>query len=50
MTKCMESMSQVRRIKFQLQEKTNDELKKIQERKPYLKGVIDKILEERKTK
>ncbi len=46
----MASMSQIRRIKFQLQEKTDDDLKKIRETKPYLKEVIDKILEERKTK
>ncbi len=44
------SMSQVRRIKIQLQEKTDDDLKKIREIKPYLKEVIDKILEERKSK
>lgn len=44
------SMSQMRRIKFQLQEKIDEDLKELRERKPHLKEVIDEILEERKKK
>ena len=41
------SMGQERRIKFQLQDKSDDDLLKLKKKKPQLKEVIDEILKER---
>lgn len=43
------SMSESRRVKFQLKEKSDEDLKKIKEKKPRLKEIIDEILKERKS-
>lgn len=42
------SMSEHRRVKFQLQNRRTSELETIKKRKPQLAEVIDEILEERK--
>jgi hypothetical protein len=42
-------MSESRRLKFQLKEKSEEELKVIQKKRPALKKLIDEILKERKS-
>lgn len=43
------SMSEVRRVKFQLKNKSIEELKKIKKYRPELKKLIDEIINERKS-
>lgn len=43
------SMSEVRRLKFQLKEKSIEELEAIKKKRPQLKELIDEIISERKS-